>query len=150
MPLKTCILIFAIAVLPAGSAVGEGKNSTALTEELRTVEVAFAKTMADRDQAAFARFLADEVVFFTSSEVMRGRDAVVNGWSAFFDGADAPFSWEPDAVAVLESGTLGMTSGPVFDPEGNRIGTFNSMWRRGSDGRWQIVFDRGCPPCECP
>lgn len=32
-----------------------------------------------------------------------------------------------------------------LDPEGNRIGTFNSIWRLNADGVWKIVFDRGCP-----
>ena len=49
----------------------------------------------------------------------------------------------------LADGTLGMTSGPVYDPAGQRIGTFNSVWRRGKDGSWKIVFDKGCPPCDC-
>jgi hypothetical protein len=48
-------------------------------------------------------------------------------------------------VSVLDSGSLGLTSGPVFDPEGNQIGTFNSIWRLNADGVWKIVFDRGCP-----
>jgi hypothetical protein len=48
---------------------------------------------------------------------------------------------------VLDSGRLGITSGPVWDPSHNRIGTFNSVWRREDDGRWRIIFDIGCPPC---
>jgi len=42
-----------------------------------------------------------------------------------------------------------MTSGPVYDPNGQRIGTFNSIWQKQKDGSWQIIFDKGCPPCEC-
>jgi len=49
---------------------------------------------------------------------------------------------------LLDSGTLAMSSGPVYDPEGKRIGTFNSVWRREPDGSWKIVLDKGCPPCE--
>ena len=82
--------------------------------------------------------------------MLKGADAVTAAWGRFFDGEAAPFSWEPDAVAVLESGVLGMTSGPVYSPEGERIGTFNSVWRLEPDGGWRIVFDRGCPPCDCP
>ena len=55
---------------------------------------------------------------------------------------------EAHEVEVLTSGTLGYTSGPVYDPKGNRIGTFNSVWQRQADGTWKIVFDKGCPPCE--
>ena len=35
-----------------------------LKEQVRQTEMAFAKTMADRDHAAFSTFLADETVFF--------------------------------------------------------------------------------------
>jgi ketosteroid isomerase-like protein len=30
---------------------------------------------------------------------------------------------------------------------GLRVGTFNSVWRLEADGKWRIVFDKGCPPC---
>jgi ketosteroid isomerase-like protein len=118
-----------------------------LAEQLRQTESAFAKTMADRDHAAFTSFLADETVFMGRT-TLRGRAAVAAAWKRYYDGARAPFSWKPERVEVLDSGRLGMTSGPVYDENGQRTGTFNSVWRRERDGRWRIVFDIGCPPCE--
>jgi len=56
---------------------------------------------------------------------------------------------DEEFVEVLESGTLAMSSGPVRDPSGKRTGTFNSVWRRESDGKWKIVLDNGCPACNC-
>jgi ketosteroid isomerase-like protein len=114
-------------------------------EELGAVESAFAATMADRDLDAFADFLDEEAVFFSGPVELRGAEAVKRAWAPFFSAESAPFSWRPETVAVLDSGMLGLTSGPVFDPEGNRIGTFNSIWRLDADGVWKIVFDRGCP-----
>jgi ketosteroid isomerase-like protein len=73
---------------------------------------------------------------------------VAAGWKSLFEGAKAPFSWEPERVEVLDSGTLAFSTGPVRDPEGRQIGTFNSIWRREADGHWKIVFDKGCPPCD--
>lgn len=61
--------------------------------------------------------------------------------------AAPPFSWEPDVVEVLESGTLALSSGPVLDPAGKLIGRFNSIWRREAPGVWRIVFDRGSEVC---
>src|SRR5690606_16144209 len=98
-----------------------------------------------RDLDAFATFIAEEAVFFGQS-ALRGKAAVVDGWRSFFDGPQAPFSWRPETVEVLESGTLALSSGPVFDPQGRRTGTFNSVWRLEPDGRWRVVFDKGCPP----
>ncbi len=139
--------LLCIATLIAASLAAQtGANAT---EQVRQTEIAFAKTMADRDFAGFASFLADEAVFVSSSRVLRGAREVAAGWKAFYDGPQAPFSWEPDQVVVLDSGTLALSSGPVRDPSGKRIGTFNSIWRRDAGGRWKIVIDHGCPPCDC-
>ena len=117
----------------------------ALELQVRATEIAFAMTMANRDLDAFATHLADEAVFFGSRGVYRGPEAIVAAWAPFFEGETAPFSWAPEFVEVLESGTLALSSGPVRDPEGQEIGTFNSVWRLEPDGVWRVVFDKGCP-----
>jgi ketosteroid isomerase-like protein len=117
-----------------------------LQKQVREREIAFAKTMADRDHAAFASFVSEEAIFMGRT-ALRGRAAVAEGWKPFFQGPKAPFSWEPERVEVIDSGTLAISSGPVRDPAGNRTGTFNSTWRRESDGQWRVVLDIGCPPC---
>jgi ketosteroid isomerase-like protein len=138
----TVITLFSIA-----PAFAQQKTSPA--DQVRAAETAFAKSMADRNLAAFTALLADDTVFFGGKGVMRGKAAVSAEWKRFFDGPAAPFSWSPAEVEVLSSGDLGFSSGPVLDPKGNRIGTFNSVWQRQGDGSWKIVFDKGCPPCEC-
>jgi ketosteroid isomerase-like protein len=139
--------VVALSALP--SRAGAESNAE-LQNQVRERERAFAKTMADRDHAAFVSFLAEETIFFMGKNPLHGKEAVGDAWKAFYEGAKAPFSWEPDAVEVLDSGRLGMSSGPVHDPEGKRVGTFNSVWRREADGQWRIVFDNGCPRCSCP
>lgn len=119
-----------------------------LETSLRETERAFAATMAKRDLAGFASFLAEDTVF-VGGTVRRGKAAVIEGWSRFFEGKEAPFSWEPATAVVSASGTLGLTSGPVYEPDGTRSGTFTSTWRREKDGSWKIVLDTGCPPCDC-
>lgn len=120
-----------------------------LQRQVTEAERAFAKTMADRDHAAFASFLSDEAVFFSEKAVLRGKKQVADGWKRFYEGPSAPFSWVPERVEVLDSGTLALSSGPVYDPQGTRVGTFNSIWRREADGKWKVIFDKGCPPCDC-
>ena len=137
-----------IALWGLASSAAFTATNAALKEEVRQAETAFAKTMADRDHAAFASFLATETVFFGRG-VLRGKTAVADAWKGFYTEKAAPFSWAPDSVEVLDSGELGMTSGPVFDPSGKRVGTFNSVWRKEKDGKWRIIFDKGCPPCDC-
>ena len=61
----------------------------------------------------------------------------------------APFSWAPEIVEVQEGGKLALSTGPVIDAEGKRVGTYTSIWRREKSGKWLIIFDRGCPYCDC-
>jgi ketosteroid isomerase-like protein len=133
--------------LAAACSVVHAETGDELREQVRKTEIAFAKTMADRDHAAFARFLADDTVWLGRT-VLRGKQQVADAWKRFYEGKEAPFSWEPERVEVNDSGTLGLSTGPVRDPAGKRVGTYNSIWRRGPDG-WKIIFDNGCPACEC-
>ena len=110
-------------------------------------ERGFAESMARRDLNAFSSHLANDAIFFSSqdgSRVLRGKNAIVDGWKRFFEGPKAPFSWAPDTAQVLESGTLAMTTGPVRDDSGKVTGRFSSVWRLEPDGRWRVIFDRGC------
>jgi len=139
-------LLCAIVLLAAPAFA---QSNAELKEQVTRAESGFAKSMADRNHAAFATFLSDEAVFLSNGAPTRGAKAVAERWKRFFDGKDAPFSWAPEFVEVLESGTVAYSTGPVRDPSGKRVGTFNSVWRREAGGQWKIVFDSGCPACNC-
>ena len=140
------VLLGALTISPV---VAQPGNDT-LTQQVRDAERAFARSMAARDFNAFGALVADEAIFFGDQGAQRGKPAVLAAWKRFFDGPNAPFSWDPDTVEVIQSGTLGLTSGPVRDPSGKQIGVFNSVWRRDASGGWKVVFDKGCPVCNCP
>lgn len=146
----TAAVLIVVLGLPGIVFAGDEPDRAELAAELRAAEEAFARTMADRDLQAFGTFLADEAVFFGTNGEIRGKTAVVEAWRPFFDSPTAPFSWRPTSATVLESGGLGLTSGPVLGPDRRQLGTFNTVWRRDPDGTWRVVFDRGCPECECP
>ena len=146
----TVALVFAWAALVAGCAISQPRSSTAeLQQQVADTERAFAKTMADRDHAAFVTFLSAETIFFNGAQALRGRQQVADSWKPFFVKPDAPFSWKPETVEVLESGTLALSSGPVFDPAGKQFATFTSIWRLEAPDTWRIVFDKGNAVCDC-
>jgi ketosteroid isomerase-like protein len=142
--------ITAMAALLTGCASAQRVELDSLTREVLDTERAFAHTMAERDHAAFVSFLSEEAIFFSGQNPVRGKPAVAAEWRPFFEASDAPFSWEPDRVEVLDSGSLALSTGPVHDPAGKPIGRFNSIWRKEASGQWRIVFDKGSPVCDAP
>jgi ketosteroid isomerase-like protein len=143
--MKHSVLLVASVILCLPMPLLSQAQSTDLKREVFVAESSFAASMAQRDLKAFAAFLSTEAIFFGDTAVMRGKRAVVDGWRRFFEKPTAPFSWKPDVIEVLPSGHLAISNGPVFDPAGKRVGSFNSIWRREPDGRWHIIFDKGCP-----
>jgi ketosteroid isomerase-like protein len=131
-----------------GACASARRDNASLQQQLTETELAFARTMADRDVAAFSSFVADEAVFLMGGKPLRGKSAVVEHWKRYYAAAKAPFSWKPDHVEVLDSGALGYSTGPVFDADGKQFARFYSTWRR-EPGGWRIVFDDGCNLGKC-
>jgi ketosteroid isomerase-like protein len=120
----------------------------ALRQQVEATERAFARSMAERDHAAFVHYLSEQAIFWNGTQVLRGKAAVAAAWKPLYEGAQAPFSWEPDEVQVLGDGTLAHSSGPVRDPSGKPVARFNSVWRQESPGVWRIILDKGSPLTE--
>lgn len=142
--------LLAATLLSACSAMSTQSPPSELQQQVRATEAAFAQSMAARDHAAFSAFLSGEAVFFSGARVLRGKAEVALAWKRFFDTPTAPFSWQPEQVEVLPSGTLALSSGPVRDAQGKLIATFTSIWRQEAPGVWRIVFDKGNDVCDCP
>jgi ketosteroid isomerase-like protein len=144
LPILVLVALLASACAPSAPDIAE------LARQVLETEAVFARTMAERDHARFTTFLANEAIFFSGDEPIRGKEAIAADWKPFFDTPAAPFSWTPERVEVLDSGTLALSSGPVFNPQGDRIATFTSIWRLEAPATWRIVFDKGAPVCACP
>lgn len=137
--------LLGLALLCALPNVNAEPDTDALARQVADAERAFARSMAQRDHAAFMALLSDHAVFFGGQQLLRGKAAVAAGWKPFFDAPQAPFSWEPDQVQVLDDGTLALSTGPVRDAAGKTIARFNSIWRQEAPGVWRVVFDKGQP-----
>ncbi|TFW29786.1 YybH family protein [Duganella callida] len=139
--------------LPLAAMLAAGARAapvfSGMQEEVANVERAFAATMKARDHAAFVGFLSEEAIFEAGNRAQRGKKAVADAWAPYFTKPEPPFSWEPDQVEVLASGTLAKTSGPVYAPDGKLIARFNSVWRLEAPHIWRIVFDGGSEVCDC-
>src|ERR1700690_1407427 len=79
-----CLGLLAACALPQPAS-----NAADLKRQGADTELAFARTMADRDFAAFTGFLADESVFFSGAQPVHGKQRVADAWKRYFEKPDA-------------------------------------------------------------
>ena len=120
----------------------------ATAAEVKAAEIAFARTMADRKFDRFGDFVAEDAVF-NGATVEIGRTEVLKAWKMYFDAAQAPFSWSPDAVAPSADRRHAVSTGLVRNAAGKLIGRFTTIWRKDADGHWRAVADQGVG-VDCP
>jgi ketosteroid isomerase-like protein len=137
-----------VVAFPANANKPADESPAVLAEQVRATEIAFAKTLADRDVKTFTSMIAPDVIWLADVP-LRGPAEVLKNWQRFFDAPKPPFSWAPEIVEVQEGGKLALSTGPVNNAQGKRVGTYTSIWRREESGTWRIIFDRGCPYCDC-
>ena len=136
--MKTQARIAVLAFLAASSPVAVRAGDA---DDVRGAEIAFARAFADRDAGRFFSFVAQDARFFSATQVLSGKAAVIAGWSKYLQGAKAPFRWQPERVETNAAGDLAASTGPVFDPSGTQITNFFSIWQKQKDGSWRVVFD---------
>lgn len=112
-----------------------------VVDDVRNVEIAFAKAFADQDAAKFFSYVADDATFLAARVTLSGKPEIVKRWTPFFSEKKAPFTWRPERVYVNGDGTIGLSTGPVFDRDGNQAGIYSSIWQKNANGEWKILFD---------
>ena len=127
---------------------------TAAECEVWARELSFARSVADRDAAAFAEHLHEAAAFGVSRPgTSRGRDTVTSDWLGLINGTRVRLSWYPTHTVIGGEPDIAWSSGPALyesvDPTADgphRIGAFTSVWHRGGDGVWRVLFDDGINP----
>jgi len=126
-------------------------------------ELSFAQSVADHDTAAFAAHLHPDAAFGASRAApTRGRDAITKRWAGIIDGKAVALSWYPTRVTIGPAtantpagpaADIAWSSGPGLfedrDPGATvryTLSTFHSVWHRGADGVWRVLFDDGTEP----
>jgi ketosteroid isomerase-like protein len=115
-------------------------------------ELGFARSVAAHDGAAFREHLHAGAVFGASrSEQTRGPDAIAKRWAGIIEGKALTIEWYP--VQTTESRNVPgivWSAGPslVIEQPGTAqarysIGAYHSVWHRGEDGVWRVLYDDG-------
>ena len=155
---RATLAFLALSIVVSAPVPASAADRAALVEQARAAEVAFARSVAEKDRAAFAAAIDPDAVFVGSGPPTVGRAKILEEWEVFFAEGAPDFRWHPEVVELSGDGELALSRGPWtmkgIRPDGTpfeRSGSFNSVWRRQADGGWKVVFDAGCPPCPaCP
>ena len=117
-------------------------------------ELSFAQSVADHDAAAFAAHIETDAAFSAeSAQPLRGREQIAGRWAGLVEGKQLLLSWYPTRTTIGGADDVAVSSGPALyedlrpnaDPH-FRIGGFHSVWHKGADGNWRILFDDGIEP----
>ena len=151
------VLAIPAAVAHAQTPVPPAPSLSAAECAVWARETSFAQSVATHEAAAFAEHLHPQAVFGARQpQPTRGRDAIAHNWAGLIAGTRLKLHWYPAMVAVAEIGgesDIAYSSGPALyeavDPKAQpryRLGGFQSVWHKGADGTWRVVFDDGIEP----
>lgn len=127
-------------------------TATSARCEVWARELSFARSVAEHDAAAFRAHLHAGAVFGVGRDRQtRGGDAIARRWAGIVEGKAITIEWYPAyTTESAEAPGIVWSSGPslvIENPgaEGARysIGAFHSVWHRGADGVWRVLFDDG-------
>ena len=146
--------VAAAAAKPPAPATPPVARMDASECEVWARELSFARSLADHDAAAFAAHVEPGAAFSAeSAQPLRGRMAIAARWSGLVAGKQLRLSWYPRRTTIGGVAGIASSSGPALyedlRPGANphfSIGGFHSVWHRGADGVWRILFDDGIEP----
>ena len=155
--LSALLMVGVSAVGPAPSPPPPGPARMSPAEcEVWARELSFAQSVADHDAAAFASHVETDAAFGASQpQPTRGRAQIAGRWAGIVEGKRFKLSWYPPrtTIGAGSTGDVAWSSGPSLfedmDPKATqrfRIGAFHSVWHRGKDGVWRVLFDDGVDP----
>jgi ketosteroid isomerase-like protein len=127
---------------------------TAAECEVWARELSFAQSVADHDAAAFAEHLHPDAAFGVERAVpTRGRGAIATQWAGLIDGKALALRWYPTRTTIGGVANIAASSGPALyedlTPDTKQhysMSRFHSVWHKGDDGVWRVLFDDGTSP----
>ena len=120
-------------------------TSLDMNKELIAVDKAFSALSKEKGMNfAFLAYVAKDGVMLSPNRMpLVGKSNI----ETLFRGDDSnkEFTWEPLYADVAKSGELGYTYGTyqIITAESSEKGTYVSIWKKDSNGKWKFVLDSG-------
>jgi ketosteroid isomerase-like protein len=143
--MKNIVLLFALLV--SSVAVGQEKDARQLHVETDQAWSQAASEGKDVEKVV-AYWTDDAVIVPSGAPIISGKAAIRDYVTQSFAIPGFKISWKTLDAAVSADGTMGYTTAEssftVPGPDGKlqtQTGRGVAIWRRGTDGQWQCVYD---------
>jgi ketosteroid isomerase-like protein len=146
------LLVFLICIWSTLFLHGQEPDSNSALYGLREAERGFSKAAAAYGRkAAFAEYLAENSVIFTSEWINNGKEY----WKKM-KATPVILKWEPEFMDISAGRDFGISMGPwesqEYRPYTKALssGYFLSVWQKQNDGQWKVILDAGstAPPMQ--
>lgn len=139
----------AAALIAAGISLAAMTAGKDRSEQIKAADQNWMKVFAARNLDASVEACApDGAVLAPNEPIALGRDGVRKLFQRFFSTPGLQIEWHPTKVEAARSGEIGYSTGvynmKFKDASGqlaNDTGKYVTLWKRGSDGKWQVWRD---------
>jgi ketosteroid isomerase-like protein len=138
-PLLPCVLLLAAVALAAGP-----------EDVLLQADRDFNQATQEKHLEGWMSYMADNVVISTGTPVV-GKEAVRQAMQELTD-PKRTLNWKPIGGEMFASRNMGYTTGrwtrTSVTEKGDkavREGSYLTVWKKGEDGSWKVIFDTGAP-----
>ena len=150
---STILAMLATSVLVAGAFADSDKTDAdakaADIESLRQADIACSATAEAQELDKLVAYFLDDALFMApNAPALKGKAAIREVLSHFFEIPGFSIKWQPTYVEISSSGDLGYTIGTnvmTFDgPDGKPIvdnGKYTTIWKKDADGTWKVAVD---------
>jgi ketosteroid isomerase-like protein len=140
--------VAAVAAVLAGGACARQDNAAGARAAMMRADSAFAEATKARGVDGWLDYFADSGVQVTPGRNVVGRAAIRVLMAGELSDTAHLLSWHPTSAVAARGGDLGYTIGRwEFGPRSGGApalkGTYVTIWRKESDGRWKVVLDVG-------
>jgi ketosteroid isomerase-like protein len=151
------ILLIPFFLLVSKFSFSQNSKTNDPAEEVKQADISFSNLSKEKGMNfAFLEYLADDGVLLRPNMYpVVGKDTIKK---TFFDEADdknLTLTWAPLYGLIAESGELGYTYGTwqmeIIKEDKTtdiRKGTYVTIWKKDSSGKWKFVLDTGNPGLE--
>ena len=142
-------ILATMAMVWADSNGADADAKAADIESLRQAAIALLATAEAQELDKLVAYFLDDALFMApNAPALKGKAAIREVLSHFFEIPGFSIKWQPTYVEISSSGDLGYTIGTnvmTFDgPNGKPIvdnGKYTTIWKKDADGTWKVAVD---------